>query len=56
MEFYKYCIFEGFRQNGLQIRIRREKLRISRPDENSAFFEKCWISKFIMSETLLKHC
>ena len=33
-------IFEGFRRNGLQIRIQREKLRISAPDEFLTFFEK----------------
>ena len=33
IEFRKYVIFEGFKRNGLQIRIQREKLRISVPDE-----------------------
>ena len=33
-------IFEGFKRNGLQIRIQREKLRISAPDEILTFFEK----------------
>ena len=32
--------FEGFKRNGLQIRIQREKLRISAPDDFLTFFEK----------------
>ena len=55
MLFIKNVIFEGFRQNGLQIRIQREQLRITTLDEiltfvekvpNLIFLKKCRISKF----------
>ena len=38
--FEYFVILEGFTQNGFQIRIQREKLRISAPDEILSFFEE----------------
>ena len=52
MDFRKYVFFEGFRRNGLQIRIQREKLRISAPDEILRFLEKSWIFQFITSKLI----
>ena len=44
LKFRKYVIFKGFERNELQIRIQREKLRISAPDEILTFFDICFFN------------